>query len=201
MVSCPLSKRLGGLPLISRVWDFGPVVAALTMLASDFGAICLLMCLEGIPPWQREMYRSFIWNDTIFIPAYMAMVPVILGNSMRLSGFYTKTGWHILLFFAALLVSIALELNAVLGSQYTVSQELSPSKLWHSAIFVIVGYWLASSVVPVIVVRKPLWALGVVGLAVCGFLYNVYLDVTLSRYPTTTHLEGTYIPWSWRVRE
>lgn len=195
-----ISEKIGGLPLLSWVYDSGPIPAALIVLGADFGIICLLMLLEGFPPWQRQLYKTFAWNDTIFIPLYAAVAVVILQQTPQLDGFYTQTWWHVLLLILGFAFSFLMEWNALKVGQYTMSQELSPSKLWHTLIYGVMFYWLTSVLIPIFVVRRPTWAMAIVIITIVGFVYNCYRDATLP-FPHDAHLEGSYVPWKWEVRK
>jgi len=197
----PISEKLGGLPYLSMVWDFGPLSAAIVMILVDFGGVCFFMYLEGRPPWRRQLYKTFLWNDTIFIPLYMAMVVVILKDATVYPRFCTETWWHIAVFLFACMLAVLIEVFAVNSGQYTFNQQLSPSKLWHTAISGVVGYWLAAPLIPVLAVYELNWSgIGIL-VALVGSLYNVYRDVTTRPFPYDAHLEGTYIPWHWRPRQ
>lgn len=199
-----VSEKIGGLPILSEVWNHGPIFAAVVMIVVDFGAICALMWLEGLPPWKRQHYKTFLWNDTVFIPLWMAMVVVILERSPPMAGWHTEAWWHWTALLGAFAVSTYLEIDALRNGQYTWSQELSPSKLWHTFIFGIVGYWLASTLVPILVARSspdPVWAGLGVAVGICGFAYNMYRDATIKPPPWNAHLEGTYFPWRWEERK
>ncbi len=195
-----VSQRIGGLPYVAAVWDRGPLVAATAMLVVDFGLTCALMYIEGIPPWEREHYQTFLWNDTLIIPLYMAVVVLVLRGTPATTAFYTERWWHWLLLGSAFALSLLIEAYAVQIGQYTMSQELSPSKLWHTFIFGIVGYWLMSTLLPVMLTPKPRWAAACLLIAVIWASYNVYRDATIRPFPSGTHLEGSYIPWRWAPR-
>ncbi len=185
--------------ILSLLWNLRPLAAALVVVVVDFGMVCLLMCLEGRPPWQRTLYKTFVYNDTVFIPLYIAMAVVVMQPVKAASTFYTFPRWHMGLLVVGFVVSFLIEYIAVKRGQFTVSQELSPSKLWHTFIFAIIFYWSLSSLVLVAVIHRPLWAMGLIALSFLGFVYTCYLDLILP-WPKDAHLEGTYIPWKWQVR-
>jgi hypothetical protein len=197
-----VSHKIGGLPVLSSIFDHGPLGAALIMIVADFGLVCAFMLLEGIPPWQRSHYKTFLWNDTIFIPLYLYVVTALLERGAAHSGWYTSNYWHYALLCAGCAASIAIEVGAVKGGQYTLSQEFSPSKLWHTLIFGIVAYWILSTLVPAVLTaydRRDWFAYVLLLVAAAGFFYNSYLDAT-QRSPEDAHLEGTYVPWEWYRR-
>lgn len=200
----PISTKIGGLPWLSWVYDSGPWWAAIVMITADFVTIYYLMWLEslggGPAPWERSHYKTFLWNDTIFIPLFMAMAVVILQDAPKLDGWYTQPSWHVLLLVAGFTISIFLEVGALKNGQYTMEQELSPSKLWHTFIFGIVFYWLASVLIPILVVHQPAWALILASIGFAGFVYNSHLDATLP-FPKDAHLEGSWSKWVWYRRE
>lgn len=197
------SNKMGGLPWLT-IFDCEPFVAALIVFAVDFGIICGLMWLEGTPPWERTHYKTFLWNDTIFIPLYVGVAVVVMQSSPTLHGFFTERWWHIGVLCFGFVFSFSLEWDALKNGQYTWKQELSPSKLWHTFVFGIMFYWLVSSIIPVLVavVRVThgpmLFALIVV--AICGFLYNTIRDAMLP-WPKDARMEGSWRTWDWHPRQ
>lgn len=203
----PVSEKIGGLPLLSWIFDYGPWWAASIMFVADFGIIWLLMIAEGLSPhgvmpWNRHHYKTFIWNDTIWIPLYMAMVVIVLQGAPKLSSFYTERWVHVAVLVLGFVMSLGLEWQAVKNGQYTMSQELSPSKVWHTVIYGIVFYWLVATIVPVaiIVITKGMWFKGtIIVVAMAGFFYESYRDAVLP-FPYNAHLAGNYWPWDWHPR-
>jgi predicted CDP-diglyceride synthetase/phosphatidate cytidylyltransferase len=195
----PVSQKIGGL-FLAKIFDLHPVAAALIVIFADFLVTLIFMYLEGVPPWQRHLYNSFLYNDTIFIPLYCAIVIFILRGTKLSGSFYTQKWWHALLLIIAFSASVLLEINAIRTGQYSIAQEMSPSKLWHTFIFGVVGYWLMAPIIPMFMTRASPRAIFGLSIAVIGFSCNVYLDVTNNKKFTNTHLEGTYVPWMWHVR-
>jgi hypothetical protein len=196
----PISAKIGALPYLGAYWDHGPFWAATTMIALDFGLVSALMYLEGLPPWDREHYRAFIWNDTIFLPAYLALAAHALKRAPAGSHFYTRPWWHMMLLLLAFLLSLLIETASLWSGQYSFGQQLSPSKLWHTLVFGIVGYWIACSAWPVLVTDKPRWLTIAMLLVLAGAAFNNYRDAVIRPYPVNAHLEGTYLPWRWAPR-
>ncbi len=202
-----VSHKIGGLPFLSDIFDYGPIGAAVIMFIADFGVIYLLMIAEGfskegVMPWHRSHYKTFLWNDTVFIPLYMFMAAVLLRGEPAHSALYTEGWWHVSLLILGFAISLFLEFGAVKFGQYTMRQELSPSKLWHTFIFGIVFYWLASTIIPVLMAaskQKDLTSGILVAAAIIGFVYNTYRDSYLP-FPKDAHLEGSWLKWDWHRR-
>ena len=199
-----VSEKFGALPFLSFVWDHGPIAAAFIVLLADFGIVFALMALEAISPeapmpWKRTHYYSFLWGDTIFLPLYAAGVVFVLRNAQPLDGFYTSQFWHLALLAGGFALSIFIEVGALKNGQYTMSQEFSPSKLYHTFIFGVMFYWIASTLIPVIVVHRPVWAVALAMLGIAGFFWMGHLDAT-TPLPKDTHTEGTWEKWNWHVR-
>lgn len=193
------SEKIGGLRLLSWIWDMSPWVAAITVIAADFGLICVLMYLEGRAPWHRHQYKTFLYNDTIFIPIYVATTVVVMNQSRPFSGFFTTKTWHIGVLIMGFALSLLLEVRAVKSGQYNLSQELSPSKLWHTFIFGIMFYWGVSSLPSVFGASNSRHRILIL-IALVGWVTISVLDMILPQ-PQDAHLEGTYIPWEWHVRQ
>lgn len=194
-----VGDKFGALPLLSLVFDYGPLFAAGVEFLVDFLVIGALMYIEGIPPWKRGQYKTFLWFGGVLVPIYLAVTTLVLQEAPELSGFYTERWWHILLLIIGFSISLGLEVSALRNGQYTLSQELSPSKLWHTLIFGIVFYWVASSVLPVLLVHRPLWAIVIVVATLVGLIYPIYLD-SIPPHPKDAHLEGSWRKWDWHRR-
>ncbi len=201
-----VSEKFGGLAGLDWIFDHGPWFAVIMTIIADFGIICALMHAEGVPPWERRHYKTFLWNDTVFIPLYMGVAVVVLSDHSGFSGWYTSTWWHVLLLALGFVISFALEVGALKSGQYTMSQELSPSKLWHSFIFGIVFYWLASSIIPVVLAvgtlqpaSHAILMFALLTVSIVGFGFNMFRDAMLP-FPCDAHLEGSWSRWDWHRR-
>ncbi len=191
------SLKIGGLWL-SFIYDLPPICTSIVVLLADFGITCLFMIIEGIFPWDRNLYSSFLYNDTLVIPAYCYIAASALRTLDVRRGFYTSHLWHIAILVLTVTTSIALEVNAVRIGQYSISQELSPSKLWHTIIFGVVGYWLLSPIFPILFSRPSTrTTFAILALVVCFFV-PVYLDTSMP-LNRKVHLEGSYYPWRWSL--
>lgn len=205
----PASQNFGGLPGVSSIFDHGPVWAWVIMTAADIGVIYGLMWVEwlygGLSPHKRPWYHAQIWADLLFLPLTMAAAAVIAQKAPATSAWYTSPSLHVALLGAALVLSLAVEVLAVRGGQYTVRQELSLSKLWHTMIFSVVGYWMALAVILAIanLSLAPVAALLVIaGLA--GFIWSNTFDwKELARDPrskTDVHMEIYFNPLEFQPR-
>ncbi len=199
----PISEKIGALPFLGWVYDDGPWMAAICMILADFGMIYYLMWMESfhgaLRPWKRTLYKTFKWNDTIWIPLIMMMVVFILKDAPKLDGWYTSTYWHVFLLAAGFVISFWMEYDALRNGQYTWDQEFAPSKLWHTFVFGIVFYWLLSALVPVIVVHQPLWAVMVLVVGIGCVFHNMRLDAIFP-IPHTAYPEWDWSTWSATTR-
>ena len=189
-----LSRRIGSL---IPIWDLTPIVAALTVVGVDFGLINLLMVYpEG---WfARPRWLSFIVGDAFFLPL------IAFGLATRLrqtpipkhSWFASRT-WHLTVLAGGFVVSIGLELIALVTHQVVLAQELTPSKLAHTLIFA-VYFYLGFSVLPFLhKSRAPKWSavicvVGILGLTLCYVVDGVY---TSNRYGSENLLPA----FDWRT--
>ncbi len=195
-----LLENTGEIPVLSWIWSLNPIIAALVVILVDFGVISGLMILEGRPPWKRGLYMTFKWNDTIFIPIYVGLSAFILQRAQFIDAFYNSTYWHYSVLVVGVLVSLILEVLAVKNGQYNMSQEISPSKLWHTVIFAVVFYWVFASIIPVLLNYSDRSLLIGVIFCIIGGVMMIRLDST-NPPPNDAHLEGSYSPWGWHVRE
>ena len=194
------SELIGALPLLGRLWNLKPYEAAILVFFLDFGMICFWMVAEGRGPFKRHLYATFSIGDSIFIPLYIFAATQVMWDSSPSATWYTTPAWHWFVLFAGVASSILLEVLAVHGGQYTLSQELSPSKLWHTIIFAVVFYWLMTSI-PFVFGPNPSLARYLVIFALAGWVGTMGADWSRSLQLHDAHLEGTYIPWEWHVRQ
>lgn len=189
-----VSDKITGIPVLSELWNHGSMGAFLIMLIADFGVICILMMLEGIPPWKRELYMTFKWNDTLVIPLFLAAAVVVMERMSSAPGVLSHSWFHYVILVASFGLSVGVEYLAVKTGQYSVSQELGPSKLWHTLIFGVVGYWLVISLICIVWARSPIWATGIAGIAVICFVYINVIDMVIKPIQETTrvHPEGQW---------
>ncbi len=201
----PVSQNIGALPFLGWIFDHGFHFAYGVMLVADIGIVWLLMWIEsrrgGLPIRERPYYNAQVWGDLVFLPLYLASAAVILQEAPPLSGWYTSPWFHWGLLAATFSLSIGAEVGAVRGGQYTLAQELSPSKLWHTLIFGIVGYWLGCVLVPAVanMALEPLASAGLVA-GIIGFIAMNVLDWRdLAKDPeakTNVHMECHYFPFA-----
>lgn len=185
---------------LSWVYAGSPLRAALAVLFADAGVMFLLMCLEGIPPWQRHLYFTVMVNDLCVYPVYAAMVVLIL-RGIRFSSLYwfMDRTFHVRVLYAGFVISAACEIIALATGEYTLAQELSPSKAWHTVIFGVMFYWMVMPLPAVFSVRRPRLAFTVVLLCIVAALTAMAIELS-SPFPPDAHLTGTYVPWEWHVR-
>jgi len=183
------SELIGGVPFLWRLFDLNPLVVGIIVFVVDFGAMWFV---EGIGPWNRKLYISFLYNDTVFLPLYFIVATAVLRN-FHGSAWYTSRWWHITVLVAGFLIGIGMEAVLVKIGQHTMAQEVSPSLLYHTFIFGIVFYWGVGSIIPVVMTRKPLWASMLVVVAFIGFTGSLWAEA-VSPKPKDAHIE-----WSWRT--
>lgn len=192
-----------GVPILKEIWNFGEWNAAMLILVLDFGLVSFFMCLEGIPPWKRGLYKSFLYNDTLFFPVatWMSMLvlkhyPVVIFN----------IAFDYMLLIVGFSISFVGEIIAVRKKEFTINQELGPSKIWHTVIFGFVFYWMVK---PLVIIGVAVYSNGVISdsilplivyiLAAFGSITMITLDQVLQK-PLDAHLEGSYFPWKWEPR-
>lgn len=182
---------------VARPW--GPFAAAAIMILADFVAILVIRRLvEGDPTIPR--YWTFRFNDTLFIP----MILIGMGYALRAwtpsNGWYTQRWWHLTLLAFGFGLSLLMELSPVKCGYYTMAQELSPSKLWHTFIFAIVAYWMLSALVPLLVTQRSTLVTLTFAIGFAGFVSMVVLDTIAPMTKTGDHIEYNYRTGKSKVR-
>ena len=127
--------------------------------------------IKGLEPlgWERplkkdgrEIWWSGFYGD-LFLPIGIASSIVSLRNLGNISSWYTSVWWNWLVIVLGFVVIIALESSG----NYTKKQLRMPSKLWHTFVaFPIMFYLGLMSVIPLVVIHQPSWA---VILAITGY--------------------------------
>lgn len=172
------SERIGSLSHLS-IWDWAPWQVALFLFAIDFGVIFFILMgiIERPVGWDRGYFPSFIFNDIIIIPVFGAMATICMRHLDGNPHWYTQRWFHLTALGIGFVLSFSLEVMAVKGGMFTLSQELSPSKLYHTIIFGFMAYWLITGVVAVFSSRQPRWALIVAIVAIgCWEVVVLFLD-------------------------
>ena len=192
-----VAEKIGSFDLLS-IWNLSPVMAALIVLAADFGMVNLLMCIEGYP--RRGRYLNFIVNDLVLYPIGIAMVVVMLRQGTPSDGaFYLDPLWHWACLLVPLAVSIGMEIAAVRNGIFRMAQEVSPSKLWHTLIFAVMGYWIIAPIPAVLDVvyngTAPGWAAVAWGL--CAIWAIRLIPNGRVVYPFVIIIEP-HVEWSWK---
>jgi hypothetical protein len=143
-------ESYGALPLLGQLWALDPLLVFLAALAVDYGVIRLIMLYEErqLPPRiPRQRFRSFEYNDTVVIPAFLFMAASIMQQESQPDGWYTSSWWHWTTLAGSALLSVGLELMAVRDGVFTWRQQFSPAKLYHTIIFAVMGYWMLTGMV------------------------------------------------------
>lgn len=152
-----IPEHYGALPGLGLIWAVPALMTFMIALVIDFGMIMfVLMPLEetrGRPRRRRQYYATFVINDTVVIPLLLGLCALAMHRHPQPQGWYINSWWHLLVLLSVAFVSYKLEKDAVKAGQFTKEQELSPSKLWHSIIFVVIGYWMVTGTVAALATR------------------------------------------------
>lgn len=107
---------------------------------------------------------------------------------------------------AGFAASILMEFGEMKRGTYTINQELSPSKIWHTLIFGAMAYWMvtvgAGALVVIWTDASSMGALATTALLllpIAAYFAAIYVDMASPPW-WGTHMEGSWIPWSWHVR-
>ena len=193
----------GALPFLGQLWALPWWGVFLFVVFIDYGVIRLLMAYEerNFPPHnKREMFFSFKANDTIVIPVFLAGCAQTMHHNSNPEGWYTSMEWHVIALILCFAMSIALEIGAVTGLMFTVRQELSPSKLYHTFIFGIMGYWMLTGLVAVVANERHF-----INLALSFGLVFIWAWVVFWADPKLLKEQGRMTPinahpeWDWRT--
>lgn len=135
-------------------WKWHPLVMGFLVVLITFGGVMAArIVLERrfyLGPWP-----AFYLGDTFCLPTYVVCATIVIRNLKPSNAFYTKAWWHYGVLFAGYLVSIGLEIRAVIINLHTLYASFLPSQLYHTLIFGLVSYVVVSSLPAVIASHKP----------------------------------------------
>lgn len=135
----------GALPFFGELWAVAPLFVFFITLGVDYGMINALMDGEDAikqSKVRRVKYLTFRVNDTIVIPPFLALCAWVMQSHPNPQGWYTERWWHWTALGASLAMSLIVELMSVKDGAFTWRQEIGPSKLYHTLIFGVMGYWM-----------------------------------------------------------
>ncbi len=183
------SEKIGSLPWLS-IWGRQPLLSAIVFWSFNFGMMMLLVfAMEG--KHGRDLYRSWIPGDCFFLPLYVFAGATLVRSFKPNGAFYTQRWWHFGLLLTGVAISLLLEVMAVKTGGFSIAQELSPSKLYHTLTFPVMFYWAGSLLIPAIMSRRPSWALVLMCIGLAGWAASYALDWV------NPHERSGHIEWSW----
>jgi len=185
-----VSDKIGSLEWLS-VWDLGPVWAFWATFGVQFVLVNVLMAIEG--HFGRGRYLSFLYNNGLLIPLYVAMVTVVLQKAGASDAWYTQTWWHMLCLFVPVVIWIIID-----KPSFTTAQYFSPSKLGHTLTMIPMGYWLIAPAPAFFATFKPVVAVAVVLAAIAGCLYVWATDEVVY---LTDDKADPHVEWDWSASE
>lgn len=173
-----------------------PLVLWLFALMADFGAVFGLMSREPLglgklfSKGERQFFPSFIIGDVFLLPTYIGLSAYVANQIPRdVSAFWNKPWFHWILLAIGLVISVYIEFAGMKsGTGFTLQQELTPSKLWHTLIFGLMFYLAMINIIPMFLSHKPRWAFVGALLSITAFLATVfYFDRNVSIDISKTH--------------
>ena len=131
------------------IWDWAPLVVGLFILGLDFGVVTFIRVVV-----ERKLYFGRWWTfkigDVLGLPVYAGFAASVI-NGHEFSGFYTQWYTHlgILVFGYAFWTWVQVQ-NLKSGFETWEDMKV-PSEAYHTFIFGIMFYLLASVFVPLVV--------------------------------------------------
>lgn len=189
------SQKINSFSWLGWVWDNGPLFAFAFLWLIDFGVFNLLMAAEG--HFGGARYSMVVINYGLLLPLIGAMVAMTLGRAeVPKQAWYKRGWWHWLCLIAPFLAVIAIEAADVSQGIFTLAHELSPSKLWHTIMFGIMGYWTFAPLPAVFAIFRPAWAVGLIITCLIGYgaAWATNQPVFWTSDRTPPHIE-----WDWQT--
>jgi hypothetical protein len=158
-------------------WEWHPLVMGFLVFLTTFGGVITArILLEGhfyLGPWP-----AFYLGDTFCLPTYTVCATIVIRNLIPSSAFYTKAWWHYGVLISGYIVSIGLEVRAVIIHLHTLSASFLPSQLYHTLMFGLVYYVIVSSLPAVFASHTPLLATIIALCAILAYLILTGLGVS-----------------------
>ncbi len=171
-----VSSAINGLPILSKVFDYGPYVAACTTFFVLFGITYPLLCLHwGRLVRLRRMYTNFTINDTLVYPIYMATATSLLAAHPQINNQWKSASWHYGVFATGVVLALVICWWEVRTGKYSLKTQWVPWKIWHTIIFPVVFYWIVSTMPVVLSLKDPLGT-GVVLFGAAIFIMTTIID-------------------------
>lgn len=157
------------------IWDWDPVLVYFFLFQIDFGNILLIRGLI-----ERNWYLTRFWSyrigDTLGLPVYGAFSTVVISDINHPNAFYNQIWWQWVVLGVGVVLSPLIQLRAYITRFYSKEVIFNPSEMYHTAIFAVMFYLVASSIFPLVHDHDPMWATvgAFVGLGVwiAGFVYD-----------------------------
>jgi len=149
-----LSEQFGSL---IPIWQWPPVLVAIFIFGIDFGAIMAIRVFA-----EGECYLGRFWSfkigDTIGLPVLAGFAAVVVSEG-HFSGFYTQLWWHLLILCLGYLISLGVQVKNLSTGKFTWEEVKKPSELWHTAVFGVMFYLVATVLAATIADHDPFWAM------------------------------------------
>lgn len=179
---------------LNKLLNMAPWQVFVFVYFIDFGIICALMCFEelrGKPVRARHKFLTFIINDTLVIPGLLATRAYVVQRSNTGDSWYSQSWWYLAMLGLGVLISVGLEVVGVKEGDFTLRQEFSPSKLYHTIVFGPVFAAFVTSV-PVVVMNRPaIWTLPLAAAFVVAEVAVLVIDGKLG------HRQNAHCDWYW----
>lgn len=141
-----IPEHYGALPVLGWVWALSLAAVYLAVVLMDFGVIFVLMKHEEFqlkPVNKRRWYLTFVVNDLLLIPLFLLRVTQTMNHYQHPVGPYTSIYFHLMVLAFWCWFSINMERDMVKKKVFTIGQERSRSKLYHTVIFGPMGYLMS----------------------------------------------------------
>jgi hypothetical protein len=139
------------------IWNIAPWMMYFFLLGLDYGAIRAIRDLvEGEQYTTR--FSSFRLGDVLGLPMYGAFAAVVVSKASHPNAFYNESWLQWLLLGVGIAVSLLMQLRSWLTGFYLKEGIFNPSELYHTAVYGVMFYFVASSVAPMWHNHEPLWA-------------------------------------------
>ncbi len=140
---------------------------------------------EGKFYWER--WWSFRVGDTIGLPVFAGFAAVVVSDG-EFTGFYTELWWHLLVICVGYVISFGLQVKNLMNGFFTWRDVFIPSEAYHTVIFGVMFYLMATAIFALAANHSPIWATvgGFVGLGIYILSFGIdsttLVDKTPGRY-------------------
>jgi hypothetical protein len=140
------------------IWEWHPLLVGIFVFVIDFGAIAAIRVLQSRSNLMHSS-ETYLYGDSLALPVFaVGMAVVVQHGDAGLPSFFRSRRWHLLVLATGCLLALAVDGGALIQGTHSVFVNPTPSKVYHTFVFVPMFYLVASALPVLFQQRRPLLA-------------------------------------------